>query len=411
MVKNIGLMKNKKGVSSIFISIFIALLSIMLISTLFASQIISSSALFSQLKLDQEKNQESLALPSPYGIELLPDQATVKSLRVKNNGAISLRIRGLYIGGKFVCDPSEDPNGDTYIAPGKEKWINLNFLHENWPLQLNDTLIESLWTITTERGTRSSETGAHIIYGKPGEVTVPQFYIGPLMIFFDMFNWKSYDGEWQGGWTIPKTAEEVTWRILVKNIDQRGLVLKTSSYFNLVCNTNVPNSVLEWYIDDDPMRLVFDSGQYHYLHFNLDKNGKAQGMNSFQEWTSCINFLVLTGTFSDGKNIGQTIPFEAVLVTPEPELTITANPGIVPPGEGPESESTITVTLTDSNAIAIPNALVHFSTNLGTIPEYVTTDLDGVAEVTFVAGFTTGRATIFVSTQGITDSVDVRIRS
>ena len=77
------LKRNKKGISSLYISIFIALLSIMLISTLYASQIISSSALSYQLQLDQEKNQESISLPGPKGFEFLDgDGTTVISLRV-----------------------------------------------------------------------------------------------------------------------------------------------------------------------------------------------------------------------------------------------------------------------------------------------------------------------------------------
>ena len=409
MRMKIKLNKNRKGISSLFITIFIALLSITLISTMYVSIAISNSALYEQLRIGQEKNQESIALQGPYGFEFLEDGSTVKSLRIKNNGAISVKIRGLYIGSQFICDPSEDPDHDTYIAPGKEKWINLLFDHPNLPLFLDDDLIESKWTVTTERGTRSSETGADIQFGKPGETTVPQFYIGPLMIFFDMFNWRSYDGEWQSGWTIPKTADAVTWRILVKNVDERSIVLKDSSFFYLVCNNNIPNNILEWYIDDDVSRRTFTSGQYHYIQFNLDKNGKAQGINSFQEWTSCINFLVLTGTFlEDSKNIGQTIPFEAVLVTPEPILDITANPTIIPPSS--ESESVITITLTDSLGNPIPNTLIHFSTNLGSITEYSTTDLSGRAEAVFVAGLTTGRATITASTQGVTESTVVTIR-
>ncbi len=402
--------QDKKGVSSLFIAIFIALLSIMLISTLFVSLVISSSALTDNLRLEQEKMQESIKLQGPNGLELLPDQATVKSLRVKNNGAIPVRIRALYIGQEFICDPSEAPNQDTFIAPGKEKWIDLFFDHPNLPIILDDDIIESLWTVATERGTRSSETGADIQFGKPGETSLPQFYIGPLMIFFDMFNWKSADGEWQSGWTIPKTADEVTWRILLRNVDQRQITLRDTSFFNLVCNNNIPNNILDWYIDDDAARRVFNPGQYHYVHFTVDKNGKPQGINSFQEWTSCINFLVLTGIFEDGSYIGQTIPFEAVLVTPEPELTITANPSTVPPGYGTESKSLITVTLTDSLGTPIPNSLVHFSTNLGAITEFSITDLDGVAQVTFTAGLVTGRAALTATSQGASDSTTVTVR-
>lgn len=404
------LKKDRKGLSSIFIAIFIAMLSIMLISTLFVSQVISISALTQQMRFEQEKSQESIAIQGPYGLELLSDRATVKSMLIKNNGAISVRIRGLYIGGEFICDPSEDPNQETYIAPGKEKWINLFFDHPNLPIILDAQIIELLWTVTTERGSRSSEIGANILFGKPGPTAVPQFYIGPLMIFFDMFNWRSGDGEWQSGWTIPKTADDVTWRILLKNVDERRIVLKESSFFNLVCNNNIPNNVLDWYIDHDPLRMIFNPGQYHYVHFNLDKNGNPQGINSFQEWTSCINFLVLTGTFEDGSDIGQTIPFEAVLVTPEPELTVTSNPTQVVPGSEIQSQSTITAKLTDDSGVAIPNTLIHFSSSLGTVTEYAITDPVGIAAVTFIAGTTTGRATITASTQGITESTIVTIK-
>ncbi|MBN2603958.1 MAG: Ig-like domain-containing protein, partial [Candidatus Thermoplasmatota archaeon] len=134
------------------------------------------------------------------------------------------------------------------------------------------------------------------------------------------------------------------------------------------------------------------------------------GMNSFQEWTSCINFLVLTGRFEDFTDIGQTIPFEAVLVTPEPELTVTPDPSQVVPGEGLESQSTINATLSDSLGVPIPNTLIRFSSTLGTITPYAITDSSGVVTVTFVAGSTTGRATISASTQGITESIVVTIK-
>lgn len=403
----IKLSRDKRGVSSLFITIFIALLVIILISTLFVGLTISRSSLTQSLRIKQERAQESVKLQGPDGMELLEDRATVKSLRVQNDGAISIRIRALYIGQELICDPSETQ--DTYISPGKEKWIDLTFEHPKLPIVLDTHNLGSLWTIATERGSKSSEKGIDIQYGKPGETTVPQFYIGPLMLFFDMFNWRSDDGHWESGWTIPKTADAVTWRILVRNVDQRGIVLRASSFFTLVGNDNQPNSLLEWYIDSDLTNRTFDSGQLHYLHFELNKNGNPQGVGVFQEWTSCINFLVLAGYYDDGTPFGQTIPFEAVLVLPEPTLTLSANPTTVMPGYGSESESTINLKFTDSVGNPIPNAGVYFSTNLGSITKFSITNIEGVATATFTAGTESGRATITASSQGTSDSTIVII--
>ena len=403
MKKMKKLSREKRAVSSLFIAIFTTLLAVVLISTLFVGLSVSRFSLTESLRIEQERRQESVKLQGPNGMELLPDQATVKSLRVQNNGAISVRIRALYIGQKFICDPSQAQ--DTYILPGKEKWIDLSFENPNLPIILNDYYLDSLWTITTERGTKSSEIGAELQFGKPGENTVPEFYIGPFMIFFDMFNWKTLDGEWESGWAIPKTVDEVTWRILVRNVDQRSITLKDTSFFNLIGNTNIPNSRGEWYIDSDVTRRSFESGQYHYIHFDLDKNGNPQDMGNFQEWTSCINFLVLTGIYEDGTPFGQTIPFEAVVVTPKPIITISADPAIVMPGH----ESTINAKLTDSGGTAIPNARVIFSTDLGFVTNFGITNLDGTVTVTFVAGTETGRATITATSQGTSASTNVRI--
>jgi hypothetical protein len=393
--------RNKKGVSSLFITIFITLLAVILISTIFVGLTISRSSLTQYLRIEQERLQESVKLRGP-GMEFLPyNPDIVKSLRVQNDGAIPIRIRGLYIDQEFICDPSEAQ--DTYIQPGKEKWIDLTYVHPNLPISLIDYDPEALWTVSTERSVKSSETAINLQYGEPGETTIPEFYIGPFMLFFDRFNWKSENGVWESGWTIPNTAEDVTWSILIRNIDQRGISLNDTSFFTLVGNENIPNSELEWYIDTDLTNRTFEPGDYHYIQFNRNNVGKEVGI--YSQWTSCINFLVLTGYYDDETPFGQTIPFEAVLIIPEPELALTANPTTI----NMESESTITVTLTDSNGIAIPNALVKLSTNLGSVTAHAITNLEGKAEATFTAGTESGKATITARSQGTEASTAVTI--
>ena len=196
------LSRDKKGVSTLFISIYIALLATMLISTIFVGISLSGSGLIESLRGEQERIQESILISGPDGMKLLPDFATVESLRVQNTGSISVQIKALYIGQNFICDPSLAE--DTTIAPGEEKWINLLFTNPNLPITLDDFALENLWKVTTARGTTSSETGSNILFD-PTKPTSPQeFYIGPFMIFFDMFNWKSGNGPWESGWTIPK---------------------------------------------------------------------------------------------------------------------------------------------------------------------------------------------------------------
>jgi hypothetical protein len=85
-----------------------------------------------------------------------------------NTGSIAVRIRALYIGQQFVCDPSRFQ--DTNIAPKESKWISLVSGTSNY-VMLDDYTLQSDWTVVTERGEKSTEKGVYILFGRPGDET------------------------------------------------------------------------------------------------------------------------------------------------------------------------------------------------------------------------------------------------
>jgi hypothetical protein len=323
------LSRDKKGVSSLFIAIYISLLVVVLITTLFIGISTSRSALADYLKVEQERMQENILITGPKGLKLSPDESTVESIQVSNTGSIPVRIRALYIDEKLVCDPAEFP-GDAYIAPKKAIWINLTG-NVNPPVALNDTTLNAMWTVTTERGTKSSEIGSNLLFGSPYTPSTSKFYFGPLLIIFDMFYWTNDGTHWHSGWSIPAQTSNVTWRILLADVDDRPITINDTSFFTLIGNLNQQNKVLYWYVNTDPLltsTMTFIPQNYYFVSFSLSKpiseGGKlpanAQGITGLSEWASCTNFLVFTGHFTEKNGtqtpFGQTIPFEAVLITP-----------------------------------------------------------------------------------------------
>ena len=101
----------------------------------------------------------------------------VESLRVNNTGSIAVRIRALYIGEVFQCDPSTF-DGDSYIKPKAYIWIQLSGNTEDIKYEQTKN---SFWTVTTERGTQSTERGDHILEGPTGPVQdTSNIRVGPF---------------------------------------------------------------------------------------------------------------------------------------------------------------------------------------------------------------------------------------
>jgi len=404
------IVRNRKGISPIFVSIYLAILVVVLISLLFTALNTYGSSLTERMRVEQERRQESIGLIGPEALNLTESGGTVAHcLRVNNTGSITVRIRALYVGHTFVCDPSKF-TGDAYINPKETLWIQL---FPNVRIELNDTTLNAYWTVTTERGTKSSEIGANLIWGEPWFPGSPKkFYIGPLMLMFDMFHWRSGTGPWQPGWTIPKGTNKVTWRILVVNIDDRDIIINERSCLTLISNDNDPKDPLTWYIDPTLGNLTFRPGIFNFVYYTWDKpvsesGAKQKAITGMKESTTCINFLTFFGSFvepnGDLTSYGQTIPFEAVRITTEKmagSVKMTANPENIP--NNGVSKSTITATVTDTSGKTLSNAWVDFYTTTGTLSTtHNTTDANGVATVTLTSTPTKATANVYAICQGV----------
>ncbi len=407
--------KDKKGISPVFAAIYLSLLAFLLISTLFVALFTYGSAISDRIKMEEERQQESVTLAGPKALNLTASGSYFEALRVNNTGTITIRIRALYIGGKFICDPSRF-SGDSYINAKEFIWIKL---YPTVKIELNQTTLDAFWTVTTERGVRGYETGANLIFGPPGSEYNPmRFYIGPLMILFDMFHWRSGTGPWQNGWSIPKNTKDVTWRILISNIDNRDIEVTDKSSFTLISNDNAPSAPVPWYIDPLLSSLYYRPGAFYFIYYSWSKpfsegGASRQSANVFGDGTTCINFLMFLGNFVNPNGTrtpyGQTIPFEAVIVTTETmpsSLSVVANPANIP-NDG-VSTATITAIVRDGRGNPVPDAWVDFYTTEGTLSAtHGTTNAMG--EVTVTLRSSTSRATAYVAAlcQGVEGTAKV----
>lgn len=413
----IKLGKNKKAVSPVFVAIYLAMLAVLLISVLFAALNIYGTSVTERMKMEEERQQESVGLHGPKAIRLNRDNTFVEELRVNNTGTITIRIRALYISHKFIVDPSTFQN-DSYINPKSSLWIKLFPLPSGNKIEWNQTTVNADWTVTTERGTRAHQIGASLYYGdNPHYGWEGRFYIGPLMIMFNMFHWRSDTGPWQNGWMLPKSTADVTWRILISNIDNIDIKVTNKSSLTLISNDNAPNDPIPWYIDPTLSSMYYKPGSFYFVYYSYakpyDESRQRQSANGFGDGTTCITFLMFLGAFVSPNGTetpyGQTIPFEAVHVTTETmpsSLKLVANPENIP-NDG-VSTSTVTATVKDARGNPVPNAWVDFYTTAGTLSaSHATTNAQGVATVTLRS--TTSKTTAYIAalSQGVEGTTKV----
>ena len=402
------LARNNKGISSIFIAIYLTIIGVLLVSTLYVGQVISRSSLTDYLKIEQDRRQENILIT-----KLVTSNDFFDYVQVNNTGAITVRIRALYIGGDLILDPSE-LEGDSYIEPKEALNITLGL---DVPFDAN--LLNVEWAVTTERGTRSSALGMDLWEKTGGPIYTPnKFYFGPLMLVFDMFHWRSGPGPWKNGWSIPKSATDVTWRILLTNVDSRPIPLTDQSCFTLVGNEQQQNKILSWFVNPEMGDLIFMPGRYYNLHYTWTKPYSASGdtiqkPNALTVGIPCINFLTFTGFFTELNGtetaFGQTIPFEGVLITDETmvdSVLLTATPQNIR-NDG-SSTSAITALVKDGSGNPMANQWVDLYTTGGTLSaNRVQTDPVGAVHVTLTSSTQKKTAVVYAMCQGVAGSTKV----
>jgi len=163
---------------------------------------------------------------------------------------------------------------------------------------------------------------------------------------------------------------------------------------------------LPWYIDPRVSPTTFKPGVFNFVYYTWSKpfseSGRSkQGVTGMRESTTCINFLTFFGFFVEPDGtltpFGQTIPFEAVLITTESmaaSLELTSDPGNIK-NDG-ISTSIITATVKDTRGNPVNDTWVDFYTTAGTLSTtHNTTDANGVATVTLTS--LTSKTTAYVT--------------
>src|SRR5512138_1483050 len=98
----IKLRANKKGVSSIFMAVFILLITFVLSVSLFTAIGISGKSTLEVLEQEREKQQEGIFLQIG---SIKFSNNIIQSIRVNNTGSIPVQISAVYINAQFLKNP------------------------------------------------------------------------------------------------------------------------------------------------------------------------------------------------------------------------------------------------------------------------------------------------------------------
>lgn len=397
---------NKRGVSTVMVAVYGAIMAILLISALFLGLATMDESVITYLQNEQDRSQERIIVAEFKKTEV---GRIYEYVRIENKGSITSRIKAIYINGKFYCDPSTFP-GDSFIPPQSYKWIQL-FPTVNPPIT-EDVALDYNWTVLTERGTKSVPLSTRDF--EPPINRTGGFYWGPIYFYWDSFhletgrgpNLNYENGPWRNGWLVSRSTNTgITWRIRIENVDTQGrnITLNDQTCFTISGIESANNKIKPWFIDgilngangawtgrSGNMTLVPGNRYYLYYTWTTNTSNTIQTV-SFDAPMITTNFLTFTGNFIEHNGtrtpFGETVPLEAILVTRETmaaTLDLTSNPNTIP-NDG-TSTSTLTATVTDGNGDPVQGAQVVFFTSAGTLSATTaTTDASGIARVTLTS--------------------------
>jgi hypothetical protein len=270
-----------------------------------------------QISLAREETmaQEKIQIDE---IEIESDPAIVSRIRVNNTGSTTARISAVYIDGDLKFEPLVDINAKEIL------WISM----------LPNTMFEpsSRITVTTGKGIKSVVNEGQFIASQLPSGQGQKTYFGPLELDYDQFKYGIYEAGvlkspgWINGWSISSSNKNpIGWQITVTNIDSRDIVLNKFSCLSLV--PNVEGGQSPWYIEKiehTPASNSFKikSQETVTITYRWSDPTDYPNTGAIQNTPKAGLYRVLLTFFGnynqfDGTIIpyGQTIPFEAVVVT------------------------------------------------------------------------------------------------
>ena len=319
----------RRGISTVYGSLVFLFISFTILSLIVLAFYDYNLAANEKRQIDFERSQEKIVVTN---ITLTEDGSEISEVVVKNVGTIEVKIRAIYhvnsVSTHFICDPS--PYMNTYIDIDQSLKIPL-------PNGIAFEPNASKMVAATERGVTTMEYVAPAFFGPAIDIDYDpsKLYIGPLMLQFDAFWYKtsSQDGTlnpndpWNPGWSIPKGFGYCAWNITVMNVDNRNITINRFSSFVAVPNDS-PSSQTPWYLEPpsagDYTQFLPVNETCHIVYLWSTPKGPSGNIATKLTYpeTTCMVFLTFYGVFHehDGstKPYAQTIPFEAA-------ITVTGN--------------------------------------------------------------------------------------
>ena len=309
---NLNIANNKKGLSSVFLSVFLVLIILALCASLFTLISISESSSLQLLDQEQIKQQEAIFLQ--IGAVSYSDDI-IQKVTVNNTGSIPVVISSVYTSIELFLK-----NPDTLIKPLCSADITLSDFNISYSQNLFNDLM-----ITTERGTKFS---AIIKDLEETDASSMETIYGPIRLLFEEFHWTNFQekfsnhyldtADWYEGWKAPP-GDYAIWRLRIQNIDQRTITLESKSCL-VLRNTQLGQAPATYYIDSICSDITIEPREYSTLYFvwkssdptNRNQNDAKSIPNTVD--AACISFLILQGHLGE-LPLGQTIPYEAVFIS------------------------------------------------------------------------------------------------
>ncbi len=274
-----------------------------------------------QQKNEGDRSREQIVLTNQ--INTNPVQVTIA-----NTGTIDVTIRALYKESNgqvtYYCDPSTYTS--TNIPIGKSLTISFP---SGVMLSPQEKVVAA-----TQRGIKTSDLYQAPVTPRPSTTPNTHTYVyGDIELWWENFQYKTWTGNgnfnpnngWLPGWTITNPESNIAWKVTVRNIGTRGIMVDGNSTFTLeptATDSGSNPSRRSWYLYSQPTSQPqktylppISEDQTVEIYYVWSSKAADHYLGIYSQSCVCMAFLTFFGNFTDGAHeaYAQTIPFEAAI--------------------------------------------------------------------------------------------------